>query len=344
MLPQSLAHRVLLKMELAGDAPDDRVQDAVARSKPVKDYVNAIWPAVDPPRLLWRLLSEPAFLADAADGIIDSAQQSALLWPRPPRSSGTARWSLADAVLLDEAADLVQRTPSLAHIVADEAQDLSPMMLRALARRSSTGSLTVLGDMAQATTPWATRTWAEALGHLGKPGAHIEEFTRGFRVPADVIEYAARLLPEIAPGLAPPTSVRRARGDLSVLAATGPLTDAVLAQVHAVVEREGSIGLIAPDALVPALGAALTTAGLGFALLGAQESAENEFEQHLDLVPATLAKGLEFDHVLLAEPSSIVAAEPDRVTGLRRLYVCLTRAVTSLVVIHQAPLPDELAG
>ena len=78
--------------------------------------------------------------------------------------------------------------------------------------------------------------------------------------------------------------------------------------------------------------------------LGAQESAENEFEQHLDLVPATLAKGLEFDHVLLAEPSSIVAAEPDRVTGLRRLYVCLTRAVTSLVVIHQAPLPDELAG
>jgi DNA helicase IV len=344
MLPQSLAHRILVKMELAGDAPDDRVQDAVARSKPVKDYVNAIWPAVDPRRLLWRLLSEPAFLAHAAEGILDPAEQAALLWPRPPRSAGTARWSLADAVLLDEAADLVQRTPSLAHIVADEAQDLSPMMLRALARRSSTGSLTVLGDLAQATTPWATRTWTEALGHLGKPNAHIEELTRGFRVPADVIEYAARLLPEIAPGLTPPTSVRRAQGDLSVVTATGPLTDAVRAQVLTVVEREGSIGLIAPDALVPALSAVLTAAGLGFALLGAQESAENEFEQHLDLVPASLAKGLEFDHVLLVEPSAIVAAEPDRVTGLRRLYVCLTRAVTSLVVVHQAPLPDELAG
>ena len=201
MLPQSLAHRILLKMELAGDAPDDRVQDAVARSKPVKDYVNAIWPAVDPRRLLWRLLSEPAFLEAAADGILDPAEQGALLWSSPPRSAGAARWSLADAVLLDEAADLVQRTPSLAHIVADEAQDLSPMMLRALARRSSTGSLTVLGDLAQATTPWATRTWAEALTHLGKPDAHIEELTRGFRVPGDVIEYAARLLPEIAPGL-----------------------------------------------------------------------------------------------------------------------------------------------
>src|SRR5262245_47358605 len=53
MLPQSLAHRILVQMELAGDSPDDRVQDAVARSKPVKDYLNAVWPAVDPTRLVW---------------------------------------------------------------------------------------------------------------------------------------------------------------------------------------------------------------------------------------------------------------------------------------------------
>jgi hypothetical protein len=344
MLPQSLAHRILVKMELSGDSPDDRVQDAVARSKPVKECLDAVWPAVDPRRLLWRLLSDPDFLAAAADGILDPAEQEALLWARPARSAGAARWSLADAVLLDEAADLVQRTPSLAHIVADEAQDLSPMMLRTLARRSSTGSLTVLGDLAQATTPWATRTWAEALDHLGKPDAHVEELTRGFRVPADVIEYAARLLPEIAPGLTPPTSVRRARGDLVILRTTDPLTDAVCAQALDVIDREGSIGLIAPDSLVEALAVALTAAGLGFALLGAEESAESEFEQHLDLVPATLAKGLEFDHVLLAEPAAIVAAEPDRITGLRRLYVCLTRAVTSLVVVHREPLPAELAG
>ena len=344
MLPQSLAHRILVKMELGGESPDDRVQDAVARSKPVKDQVNAIWPAVDPRRLLWRLLSDPAFLAEAADGVLDPPEQEALLWPRPPRSAGVARWSLADAVLLDEATDLLQRTPSVAHIVADEAQDLSPMMLRALARRSSTGSLTVLGDLAQATTPWAARTWAEALDHLGKPDAHIEELTRGFRVPADVIEYAARLLPEIAPGLTPPTSVRRARGDLAVHAATGPLPEAVLAQVLSVVEREGSIGLIGPDACLPALGEALTQTGLRFALIGAPEDAEDEFDQHLDLVPATLAKGLEFDHVVLVEPSAIVEAEPDRVTGLRRLYVCLTRAVASLTVVHRDPLPDELAG
>ncbi len=101
-------------------------------------------------------------------------------------------------MLVDEATDLVERTPSLGHVVVDEAQDLSPMMLRAVGRRSSTGSVTVLGDLAQATTPWATRSWAEALGHLGKPEAHVEELTRGFRVPGEVIEYAARLLPHIA--------------------------------------------------------------------------------------------------------------------------------------------------
>ena len=340
MVPQSLAHRVLVKMELAGDSPDDRVQDAVARSKPVKDYAAALWPAVDPARLVWRLLSDAALLAEAADGILEPEEQAMLLWEKPSKAPTSARWSLADAVLLDEAADLVERTPSVGHIVADEAQDLSPMMLRMLARRSSTGSLTVLGDLAQATTSWATRTWAEALTHLGKPDAHVEELTRGFRVPADVIEYAARLLPVIAPGLTPPTSVRRTRGDLEITA-----TGDVLPVVRDVIGREGSIGLIAPDAQVDGLSADLTGAGIGHAVLGTESSdSDTEFEQHLDLVPASLAKGLEFDHVVVVEPAGIVAGEPDRVTGLRRLYVCLTRAVTSMVVLHAEPLPQELVG
>jgi DNA helicase IV len=199
--------------------------------------------------------------------------------------------------------------------------------------------MTVLGDLAQATTPWASRSWDEALVHLGKPDAHVEELSRGFRVPADVIAYAARLLPHIAPGLTPPTSVRRARGDLQVAADAS-----VVDLVRDLVASEGSVGLIAVDARIPALGAELTKAGLRHAVLGDPATAETEFEQHLDLVPATLAKGLEFDHVLVVDPAGIVAAEPDRATGLRRLYVCLTRAVTSLVVQHDGSLPAELAG
>jgi DNA helicase IV len=343
MVPQALAHRILVRMELAGDSPDDRVQNAVARSKPVKDYAAALWPAVEPARLVWRLLSDASFLASAAEGLLSEEEQAELLWARPAKSPASTAWTLADAILVDEAADLVERTGSVGHIVADEAQDLSPMMLRALARRSSTGSLTVLGDLAQATTPWATRSWTEALAHLGKPDAHVEQLTRGFRVPGEVIEYAARLLPVIAPGLEPPTSVRRSRGELEII----PLRS-VVDVVSGTLAREGSIGLIAPDALLDEVARDLAAAGVRFGVVGQDVAAdadgiETEFDQHLDLVPASLAKGLEFDHVVLLEPAAIVAGESDRIVGLRRLYVCLTRAVTSLVIAHAEPLPPELS-
>jgi len=343
MLPQRLAHGILVKMELDGDSPDDRVQDAVARTREVKRFVDQVWPAVDPARLVLRLLSEPDFLAAAADGILEPEEQQTLLWPKPAKGPGSARWSLADAVLIDEARDLVERTASLGHVVADEAQDLSPMMLRAVGRRCSTGSTTVLGDLAQATTPWATRSWDEALRHLGKPDAHVEQLTKGFRVPGEVIEYAARLLPTIAPGLEPPTSVRRTRGELEVNGVEDPVA-ATVAAARGLAERVGSVGLIVPDLRVSAVAAGLTAAGLAHAVLGEDPAGieAEEFDVPLDVVPASLAKGLEFDHVLLLEPESIVAGEADRVTGLRRLYVCLTRAVTSLVVLHALPLPVEL--
>ncbi|CUR59597.1 putative ATP-dependent DNA helicase [metagenome] len=334
MLPHALAHRILVKMENAGDSPDDRVQNAVARSAPVKAYARSIWPTVEPDRLVHRLLSEPGFLATAAEGVLDPDEQRLLLWARPPRSAGTARWTLADAVLIDEAADLVERTGSVAHLVVDEAQDLSAMMLRALGRRCSTGSMTILGDLAQATTPWGSRSWVDALTHLGKPGAHVEQLTRGFRVPGEVIEYAATLLPHIAVDLEPPTSVRRSRGDL----AFGALSE-LRTRLDAIAGREGSIGLIVPDALIPVVTQELT--GLQVAVVGAAVE-EDPFLAHLDLVPASLAKGLEYDHVVLVEPAAVVSGEPDRVTGLRRLYVCLTRAVSSLVVLHDLPLPTEL--
>ncbi len=351
MLPQLLAHRILTRMEDAGDSPDDRVQDAVARTREVKRYVDAVWPAVDPARLVLRLLSDREVLAAAADGVLTAEEQDLLLWRKPAKAPRSVRWSPADAVLIDEAADLVERTRSLGHVVADEAQDLSPMMLRAVGRRCSTGSTTVLGDLAQATTPWATRSWDEALRHLGKPGAHVEQLTQGFRVPGEVIAYAARLLPTIAPGLEPPTSVRRAGGDLTVRRVDELLAATTAAAVRAV-QQVGSVGLIAPDVLVGEVVGALIEAGVAHAVLGedpagdldadADDGATVEFDVPFDVVPASLAKGLEFDHVLLLEPAGIVAGEADRVTGLRRLYVCLTRAVTSLTVLHTQGLPDEL--
>jgi DNA helicase IV len=344
MLPQRLAHMILVKMELAGDSPDDRVQDAVARSAPVKQYAKLLWPPVDPARLVLRLLSDVDLLAASAEGILTAEEQSALLWARPAKSPASARWSLADAVLIDEVADLVERTHSMGHVVADEAQDLSQMMLRAVGRRCSTGSATVLGDLAQATTPWGSRSWDDALRHLGKEDAHVEQLTKGFRVPGEVIEYAARMLPVIAPGLEPPTSVRRARGELEVTR-VADLVSATVAAAKIEAGKLGSVGLILPDALVPAVTGALAAAGIGHALLGEEPgNVDSEFDIALDVVPASLAKGLEFDHVLLLEPAGIVAGEADLVTGLRRLYVCLTRAVTSLVVLHTDDLPEQLGA
>ncbi|MEU4487427.1 UvrD-helicase domain-containing protein [Streptomyces purpurascens] len=337
-LPQRIAHAVLVQMERSGEAPDDRVQDAVARNSAVKAAVKVIWPAVDPAKLVLRLLSDADFLAEHAEGILGEEEQKAVLWTRPARSVKSAKWATADAVLIDEATDLIQRTHSLGHVVLDEAQDLSPMQYRAVGRRCTTGSATVLGDLAQGTTPWATRGWQEALTHLGKQDALVEELTAGFRVPTDVITYASRLLPHIAPGLTPVVSIRENPGHFEVR--TAPATTDVVEACRELLRHEGSTGLIAADARVPELARALAEAGIPY--LGPGE--ETTQETRLTLVPASLAKGLEYDYVVLDEPQAVVDGEPDERTGLRRLYVALTRAVSGLIVTHAAALPPQLAS
>lgn len=338
-LPQRIAHAVLVRMEEAGEAPDDRVQNAVARTPAVKAAVKAIWPAVEPSKLVLRLLTDPEFLAAHAEGILTGDEQKQILMARPARSVKSAKWSAADAVLIDEAGDLVARTHSLGHVVIDEAQDLSPMQYRAVGRRCSTGSATVLGDLAQGTTPWSTESWAQALFHLGKADAVVEELTAGFRVPREVIAYASRLLPAISPGLAAVESVRESPGSLAVReVAADVLAAAVVAACEESLVHEGSIGLIAADARIPALADALTAAGHAYLSPGEETTAASR----LTLVPASLAKGLEYDYVVLDEPAAVVDGEPDERTGLRRLYVALTRAVSGLIVLHAAKLPEQL--
>ncbi|MEU8992502.1 UvrD-helicase domain-containing protein [Streptomyces sp. NPDC048558] len=335
-LPQRIAHAVLVQMERSGEAPDDRVQDAVARNSAVKAAVKAIWPPVDPAKLVLRLLADADFLAEHAAGVLDADEQKTILWAKPARSVKAAKWSAADAVLIDEANDIVARTSSLGHVVLDEAQDLSPMQYRAVGRRCTTGSATVLGDLAQGTTPWATRSWDEALAHLGKSEGVIEELTAGFRVPTDVITYASRLLPHIAPGLTPVASIRENPGFFEVREVSE--ASEVIAACGELLRREGSIGLIAADARVPVLAEGLAAAGITYLAPG-EETTERT---RLTLVPASLAKGLEYDYVVLDEPQAVVDGEPDERTGLRRLYVALTRAVSGLVVVHGGSLPGQL--
>jgi DNA helicase IV len=312
----------------------------------VTRFLDAAWPAVTPEALVVDVLTDPS----VADGVLTAEEQAAIRWPKPPRTVKAAKFSAADLVLLDEAAGLIERESSFGHVVVDEAQDLSPMQARAIARRSEHGSITLLGDLAQGTAPWAAADWRETLRHLGKPDAAVVPLTVGFRVPETVIALANRLLPELGVDVPEAVSLRR-DGDLTIVPVAEPadLDAAVLVEVTAALEHEGSVAVIAADAAIDRLRAHLAAAGIATATpddvdfdrsssqsggAGSDSSAVR-----VTVVPAAVVKGLEYDHVIVAEPADIVAAEP---RGLHRLYVVLTRAVSRLSVVHAQPLPAAL--
>jgi len=332
LLEHRIAHVILTQMEAAGEACDDRTHETVRRSRPVRSAVEAIWPKVDAVRLVFGLLSSAEVLAEAAGDLLTPAEQAAIVWSPMPRAPGSARWSPADAVLIDEARDLITRTPSLAHVVVDEAQDLSPMECRALGRRCSTGAATVLGDLAQGTTPWAASSWASLLSNLGKPDTGVRELSVGYRVPRQILDYASSLLDVIAPELRPASSLRADPGALSVTRVpSAALAREVAAACAQACTRPGSVAVIAADPQIRVLAGALDAAGMEHGAPGS--------DARLTLVPVTLAKGLEFDHVIVVEPARIAEAEA---RGLQRLYVALTRAVSRLTVLHAEPLPAPL--
>ncbi|MGW0862565.1 HelD family protein [Streptomyces sp. NPDC002611] len=317
------------RVERRAGPPTNAWVRRVERSRPVSGYLDAVWPRVRPEEVVAELLTDGEVLAGAADGLLDGAEQRALLWRTPPRSWKSARWSAADLVLLDEVAGLIEHPEGYGHVVVDEAQDLSPMECRAIARRAPFGSLTVLGDLAQGTTPWAARSWPTVLAHLGKPDAAVVELTVGFRVPQAVVGLANRLLERLDVDV---PAARSLRGDGELrMRETDPdgVPVAVVDAVRDALGQEGSVGVVAADADVPRVRAALDAAGV-------EAAGPGELGARLSLVPASVVKGLEYDHVVAVEPAAIAEAEE---RGLHRLYVVLTRAVTRLEVVHGRPLP-----
>ncbi|RZU72773.1 DNA helicase IV [Micromonospora kangleipakensis] len=345
------------------ESPSDAWLRRMAKAKPVTAFLDAVWPALTPEGLVHTLLSDPDALAAAADGLLTAEEQALLLGsavtagPAAETGDGAAtdgaagrrsgrtatgtklgrtpkatKWTAADAVLIDEAAGLIERPAGFGHVVVDEAQDLSPMQCRAIARRSEHGSITLLGDLAQGTAPWAASDWRESLAHLGKPDAVVVPLSVGFRVPTVVVAFANRLLPALAVDVPPAESLRRDGGlDVRTVA---DLTVATVAEVRAALAHDGSVGVIAAEDTVDRLRAALADAGVETASADDVAAAAR-----VTVVPATLVKGLEYDHVVVVEPAAIVAAEP---RGLHRLYVVLTRAVSRLSVLHREPLPEPL--
>ncbi len=289
--------------------------------------LDALWPRIKPEQLARRLLGSREHLAAAATGILDQDEQRLL---QSGRGKG---WSDSDLPLIDEARALIEGPDRpRGHLIVDEAQDLTPMQLRMLARRSA-GAITVLGDIAQAAGPIAYHRWDELLPHLAPDGdVAIEELRLAYRVPREVLELALPLLPLIAPEVAPPIAYRTGdepprfvRVDPDDLAATA------LREAGHEALRDGRTALIAPGALLAALEP----------LLPHPDTAFDELSSGIQALTPRSAKGLEFDRVVLVEPARIVA-EGSEVEGLRALYVALTRATKTLVVVHAEPLPVAL--
>lgn len=303
-------------------------QDALA------NLLERLWPQQSAPVFLRDLLGSRRRLRVAAGDDV-TAEEVELLHRRGADRVSEEIWSEADLPLLDEAEHLIAGTGRrYAHIVVDEAQDLSPMQLRAVARRSASGSLTVVGDLAQSTGPWARDSWPEVTGHL--PAAHavaVMPLRYGYRVPRQAYELAARLLPVAAPHVAPPEVVRDGPAEPRIhrvgLAERAGRVVAVAA-AHA---RDGQfVGVVCPPRCRREVEAALGANGVAWS------SAERgELGAAVNLVSPWEAKGLEFDAVVVVEPEQIVAGDE---RGHRLLYVALTRTTRYVdVVCVGEPVP-----
>jgi DNA helicase IV len=271
---------------------------------------------------------------EAATGDHLTAQQAALL--HRPVDSG---WTTADIAVLDCTEYLINGLDGsrYKHIVIDEAQDLSPMELKMIGRRSSrNGSMTVLGDLAQSTGIWARDSWDEVIEHLPRSAPVIKRELRfGYRVPSQAFALAAKLLAEAAPGITPPRAVRPGPDPLLLECAPGELASAAATQARDFAEQGSFVGVICSENMIEAVRSALSQPDVE-----RSNDADGQLGGSINLMTPVQAKGLEFDAVVVVEPLAIVQGSR---RGLRLLYVSLTRTTKHLAVIHSGvvlPLTD----
>jgi DNA helicase IV len=241
------------------------------------------------------------------------------------------QWTVADQLLVDEANSILDGTPfTYGHVVVDEAQDHSAVALRVIGRRSPTGSLTVLGDLAQSTTPAGQDDWATALGHLVGDRPHtVAHLTIGYRVPAPILDVANRLLPATAVDVTASSSVRLA-GD-----PPGHALDAVQGVLR-MKHRHRLTGVVAPADRFDDL-----TAGLAAAGLRTVDHVQDLARDEVPMFTPEAVKGLEFDGVVVVDPHRILDGTP---RGARLLYVALTRAVQAVTTVGPTPIEELLPG
>ena len=331
-----LAYRHHLERRREDPAPEASFFESLRQARPFQAALGRCWPSFSAVAVVRSLLGNRQELARAADGRL-SADAQRLLWRRPSVRVDDEAWTEADLPLLDEAEAIIAGPArTYGHVVVDEAQDLSAMALRMLARRSPDRSMTILGDLAQATAPTAQDRWETVVEHLGGPArARVEVLEVGYRVPGPILDFANRLLPAAAPHVRPSRSVRLSGDPPEVISSqAGRLLDAAVDAVRALATRWSSVAVITPVSLTAATEAALSEAGVGFS-----DAVRSGLGDRITVLPPSAAKGLEFDGVVVVEPALFLEEDP---RGARLLYVAMTRAVQHLSVVHERELPGPL--
>jgi DNA helicase IV len=332
------------------DADIETMRSALRDLPEFRAVINYIWPVLTPAELLHDLYSSKALLRLAAQKVCTTEEYESLHRQRA-ESLAEAKFSDADVAVLDEALSLLGPKPrrngrindadevrTYGHIVIDEVQDLSPMQLRMISRRSLNGAMTIVGDIAQATSAHAPASWKEVLAHLPKKNpSRIIGLTVGYRIPRQIMELATRVLKAAAPLQTSPVSVREGDESPKIIATTvDQLFSELIKDTQRMVDElsGGNVAIVCPDSMSETISAALDKAQIAHGRAGV-----SGIEAGLTVVPVSVVKGLELDGVIVVEPAKIVAAQ---MHGLRALYVALTRSTKQLSVLHSEPLPKEM--
>jgi len=328
-----------------------QVKEAIRHLPEVRAALERMWPVLSPAHLLHDLYGSRALLKLAAAPHLSEAEYLSLYRERQA-DVHDVRWTEHDVSILDEARSYLGARPvkgtlkpdeademrTYGHIVVDEVQDLTPMQLRMVSRRSLNGSMTVVGDIAQATGALAPNDWNDILQHLPiTRGSRVIGLSVGYRIPAQIMELANKVMMAATPSLRAPTSVRAGDehpeflhvGASELLTAVVGATKDLDADVG-----DGNIAVVVPDAMFDAVSNALAAAGIEHG-----RATRSGLEMGITVVPVSVVKGLELDGVVVVEPADIVAGEQQ---GLRALYVALTRSTKRLTIVHAKPLPAAM--
>jgi DNA helicase IV len=332
------------------DVTPAEVRDAVRGLDEMRAALERMWPVLTPAQLLHDLFGSKALLRLAAERHLSSEEYLSLYRERSA-DVRDVRWTEGDVALLDEARSYLGPKPgkggkvdeadeirTYGHIVIDEVQDLTPMQLRMAARRSLNGSMTVVGDLAQATGALAPNTWDDVLAHLpDRRPSRVIGLSVGYRIPNQIMELANRVMRAATPELRAPTAVREGDFEPEIVAVDrSALGRSAADRTQAMIDviGDGNLAVVVPDAMADEISEALTVAGIEHG-----RATRTGLDTGVTVVPVSVVKGLELDGVVVVEPSRIVAAEQQ---GLRALYVALTRSTRMLTIVHSEPLPAAL--